>query len=314
MVSLFLRDTDPHVVDPWFWANTTRSIIEVQSSLNSSIRQLLLQAYCAFNTFNDNTVYIVFICGVYFSLFKFTRPGYLQPLPEVVEPGSSSKRRRLDNQHGEYHETLKKLKSVKDISNSRLSDMVPLECVEVVYHCLPVFENIRDPQIHLSDGFRQALRDCLAGIKLQPCSLFELQTVQFSQAESGLVRSPGNLTVICIDLSTQNTGIWAFTSWYEAAKEMNRTPPRKSERRSVYDESSPIVHQRTGEVIPERSPESRFVFKGGKIDVQPRMSLGRRVKSNSNKPVDGSDTGRDSNSGAKEEGEGEGGTRDGVAK
>lgn len=200
-------------MDPWFWADVDKSNDAVQNAFNFSIRQLLLQAYCAFNAFDGDTVYIIFICGVYFSLFRFTRPGYLLPFPEeeMVEAGPSSKKRRLDDQHEEHqheenqheehrheehHNVLKKFKRATDIKNPQLSQMLPLNCVEVVYHGVPVFEDIRAPKVHLSDGFRQALRDCLAGIDLQPCSLFELQTVQFSQGEK--VRSPGDLPLFVL--------------------------------------------------------------------------------------------------------------------
>ena len=287
----------------------------MQSALNSNIRQLLLQAYCAFNVCDDDTIYITFICGVYFSLFRFTRPTYLQPFAEeVVEPGPSPKKCKLDYQHGEFHNVLRKLKRVQDITNPQLSNMLPLECVEVVCHSVPVFEDIRAPQVHLSDGFRQALRDCLAGIDFQPCSLFELQTVQFSQGEGGLVRSLGNVVIACADSLTQRNGVRALTSWYDAARGADQTPPRRTNQKSVYDESSPIVHQRTGEVIPGPSPGTQFTFKGGKINVKPRKMPARQVKTDPNNVTDSSDAERDSGDEAQEEGRNEGETKEGIAK
>ena len=174
-------------------------------ALKASIRQLILQAYCAFNVFEKKTIYIMFICGTFFSLFRFTRPENLHPLPEEFsEPGPSSKKRKLDDKSAEYRNALTRLSTVKETSDSQLSHTIPMDCVEVIYHVVPVFVDLRARQLHLSDGFRQALCQCLDGIDLQPCSLFDLQTAQFSREDIGgqLVCPPGNMSVTFADSLT----------------------------------------------------------------------------------------------------------------
>ena len=180
---------NPNVLEAgqWFWADDRKGLIGMRAALKSSIRQLILQAYCAFNIFEKKTISIMFICGPFFSLFRFTRPENLRPLPDgVAEPGPSSKKRKLDDQFAEYRNTLTKLSTVKDTTNSQLSYMIPIDCVEVAYHAVPVFVDLRARHVHLSDGFRQALRECLDGIDLQPCSLFDLQAAQFPREDMSL--------------------------------------------------------------------------------------------------------------------------------
>ena len=200
----FRRNPDMHGAGQWFWAGD-KAHAAARLALRSSIRQLILQAYCAFNTFEKRTIPIMLICGTLFSLFKFTRPENLHPLPvEFVDPGPSSKKRKHNDQLAEYRNVLTKLSTVKDTSNSQLSDIIPINCVEVVYYAVPVFVDLRAQQAHLSDGFRQALRECLDGIDLQPCSLFDLQAAQYPGEGMGLelVRPPGDATVDFVDLLT----------------------------------------------------------------------------------------------------------------
>ena len=83
----------------------------------------------------------------------------------------------------EYRDALTKLTTAKATTDSQLSDVIPLDCVEIVYFAMPVFVDLRAQHAYLSDGFRQAPHECLDGIHLQPCLLFDLQAAQFSQED-----------------------------------------------------------------------------------------------------------------------------------
>lgn len=255
-------------------------------TLRSSIRQLILQAYCAFNTFEKQSISIMFICGTLFSLFKFTRPKKFPSLSGVpAEPGPSSKKRKLDDQLAEHRDPLTKLTTAKATTDSQLSDVIPLDCVEVVYHAVPVFVDLRAQHAYLSDGFRQALRECLDGIDLQPCSLFDLQTAQFSpeDARTRLVCLLGDdILIASVDPFLQYDATEILATWYEEARAIpggvSQTPSRKSEKSSPYDETSPIRHPRTGEVIPEAESSPGFKYQGRVTELDPRKPIPRKGK------------------------------------
>ena len=223
----------------------------------------------------------MFICGTFFSLFRLTRPENLPRLPEeFTEPGPSSKKRKLDDQSAEYRNVLARLSTAKGTSDSQLSNMIPMGYIEVVYHAVPVFVNLRARQVHLSDGFRQALRQCLDGIDLQPCSLFDLQTAQFLREDAGdeVVCPSSNMSVSFFDLLTQDEATKLLAQWYKNAtvSDSPQTPSRKSEKKSPYDETSPLYNPRTGKIIPEM--DSSPGYKGRDVDVEPRTLIPRKGK------------------------------------
>ena len=74
-----------------------------------SIRQLLLQAFCGWHVFDQPSIYLKFVCGIYFTLIKFTRPHQLYPLPirGCAVPTGETKVRGPSSQHfynKGYHE------------------------------------------------------------------------------------------------------------------------------------------------------------------------------------------------------------------
>ena len=147
---------------------------------------MLLQAYCAFNVYNQREVFVMLVPGVYFTLLKFKRPEDFEPLARAS--GASNKKRKLGAE--EFATTGKpKCWAAKEISNSQLAKLIPLEYVEVMYHSAPVFEDIQARDVRLSDAFRQALRERLDDTTLQPCSLFDLHSAQYAPMDKDVVRS-----------------------------------------------------------------------------------------------------------------------------
>ena len=291
-ITSFRCHSDMHEQDQWFWADRKKGPAAMGVVLRSSIRQLILQAYCAFNAFEKQTISIMFICGARFSLFRFTRPKKSPPLPEVsTELGPPSKKQNADDQWAEYRDALTKLTTANATTNSQLSDAIPLNCVEVAYHAVPVFADLRAQHAHLSDGFRQALRECLDGINLQPCSLFDLQAAQFSREDirSDLVCLLASDTpATFVDPFVQHEATAMLTEWYAGVNvnhsDVFRTPSRKSEKSSPYDETSPIRHPRTGAIIPETESSPEFKYKGRNTEIEPRTSIPRKVKHSSGPP------------------------------
>ena len=50
-------------------------------------------------------------------------------------------------------------------------------------------DNVNAGELHLSDPFRQALREQLVDVKFQPCSLFDLHTAQYVPGDDDIVRA-----------------------------------------------------------------------------------------------------------------------------
>ena len=159
----------------------------VGENLTHHIRQLLLQAYCTFSAYNQHEVFIMLVSGVYFTLFKFTRPETFETLPQA--PAASRKKRKLEAEEVADGTNEPSCQVAKEISNSKLMDMIPLEYVDVVYPRAPVFSDINAGELHLSDPFRQALHERLVDVNFQPCSLFDLHTAQYVPEDLGIVRS-----------------------------------------------------------------------------------------------------------------------------
>ena len=117
-----------------------------------SIRQLLLQAYSAFNVYAQHELFIMFISGTDFTLFKFHRPQHLGLVPQ--EPKSLNKKQKLrvkGTADGEAES-----QSAKEINDTALTTLIPLEYIEVVDHGVPVFESTkpgRGPGLFLSNTF-----------------------------------------------------------------------------------------------------------------------------------------------------------------
>ena len=143
-------------------------------TISSNLRQLLLQAYCTFEAYGDSEVYIMFIVGIYFTLFKFNRPEDFKPLPQDPRP----KRQKFGT--GDSSTGKPKWKAAKHISDSQLAKLIPPECISVFYPQAPVFVNARDWDLQLSDAFRLALNDRLNEVEFQPCSLFDVQGAQYT--------------------------------------------------------------------------------------------------------------------------------------
>lgn len=77
----------------------------------------------------------------------------------------------------------------KEISDSQLACLIPFECVKVIYHEAPVFEDVKAEELCLSNAFRQALHEQLSDVDFQPCSLFDLHTAQYMPQGNQIVRS-----------------------------------------------------------------------------------------------------------------------------
>ena len=158
-------------------------ILDRHVSLN--LRRLLLQAYCTFSVYNQDEVFIMLISGVYFTLLKFERPEGFKPFPQA--PDTSNKKRKLEAEESITGKP--KRRAAKEITNSQLASMIPSECIEVIYHSAPVFDDIEARDLRLSDAFRQALRERLDDVGFQPCSLFDLRSAQYVPNDGKLVRS-----------------------------------------------------------------------------------------------------------------------------
>ena len=79
-------------------------------------------------------------------------------------------------------------RAANEITNFQLTNIIPLEYIEVMYHGAPVFDNVEAEELHLSDAFHQALCERLGDVNFQPCSLFDLHTAQYVPEDVILVR------------------------------------------------------------------------------------------------------------------------------
>lgn len=177
MTSQALRfGADFYSANGWFWTDRDDACNRANKIIASSVRQLLLQAYCAFQTYDEDEVHIMLIVGIYFTLFKFSRPDHFEPLLEESDP--EPKRQKFET--GDSRTGKPKWKGAKSIDDSKLSDLIPLECISVLYPNAPVFIDPRDWDLQLSDAFRMALNDRLNEAKFQPCSLFDVRGAQYA--------------------------------------------------------------------------------------------------------------------------------------
>jgi len=174
------------------WNEAADLELAVDAALSLNLRQLLLQAYCTFSVYGQHEVFIMLVSGIYFTMLKFKRPEDFKPLPQG--PNTSNKKRKLapgepgiPGESGEPATGEPECKAANQISNTKLASLIPLEYVEVIYYGAPVFDGIQARDIGLSDAFRQALRERLDDITLQPCSLFDLRSAQYMPIELNLV-------------------------------------------------------------------------------------------------------------------------------
>jgi len=122
--------------------------------------------------------------GAYFTMLKFKQPKDFKPL--LQGSNISNKKRKLGAEESDIGEP--EYRAAVEINDTQLAALIPLECVEVVYHGAPVFDDIQARDLRLSDAFRQALRERLDDVDFQPCSLFDLRSAQYVPGDSDLVR------------------------------------------------------------------------------------------------------------------------------
>ena len=132
------------------------------------------------------------IVGIYFTLFRFSRPDNLEPLPQESDP--RHKRQKFET--GDSRTGKPKWKAAKHIDDSRLADLIPPKYISVFYPNAPVFANARDWDLQLSDAFRLALNDRLNEVKFQPCSLFDVRGAQYTPNTEYLVRPLNNSAIV----------------------------------------------------------------------------------------------------------------------
>ena len=167
------------------WIDQIKLLWAVEDAIYANIRQLLLQAYCAFGAYKQPEVFIMLVPGVYFTLLKFRRPNFFEPLSQA--PAASSKKRKLV-EVGETDSERPECQAAREMSNSQLIDLIPLEFIEVIHHGAPVFADVKAQELHLSDAFRHTLHMQLDDVDFQPCSLFDLHTAQHMPGDRGQVR------------------------------------------------------------------------------------------------------------------------------
>ena len=164
-----LMFTDTLVERQLQFTDSGESSVASISTFARTIRQLLLQAFCCWHVFNQPSVYLKFICGVYFTLIKFTRPHQLSPLP-ILAATTGEKRK--------YDELVNTISAIKNISNAEIAQWVPEDSVEVIYWNKLVSDNPGNPELHLSAPFRSGLRLCLEGASSQPSDVFDVIELQ----------------------------------------------------------------------------------------------------------------------------------------
>ena len=165
------------------WTDEINLPLVLDRLISPNLQQSLLQAYCTFSVYSQHKVFIMLISGVYFTLFKFKRPEGFESLPQT--PDTSNKKQKLEAEESSTGKP--KCWAAKEISNSKLASLIPLEYVEVIYHNAPVFDDIQAQDLRLSDAFRQALRERLDDFNFQPCSLFDLRSAQYVLSNKDLV-------------------------------------------------------------------------------------------------------------------------------
>jgi hypothetical protein len=139
------------------------------STFGRTIRQLLLQAFCGWHVFTQPSVHLKFMCGIYFTLIKFTQPCQLRPLP--TRAAATGEKRK-------YDELVNTISAVKDISNAEIAQWVPEDSLEVIYWNKLVSDDLGSPELHLSTSFHSGLKLCLEGTDSQPSDVLDLMEVQ----------------------------------------------------------------------------------------------------------------------------------------
>ena len=166
------------------WNDTERFTWALNLAISQNFHQLLLQAYSTFSVYNQREVFIMLVPGAYFTMLKFKQPKDFKPLPQG--PDTSNKKRKLRPEESGAGEP--KYRAAVKINEAQLIALIPPECVEVIYHGAPVFDDIQARELRLSDAFRQALRERLDDVDFQPCSLFDLHSAQYVPGDRDLVR------------------------------------------------------------------------------------------------------------------------------
>lgn len=144
-------------------------------TFGKSIRQLLVQAFCGWHVFNQPHINLKFICGIYFTLIRFTRPSQLHPLPALTV--STGEKRK-------YDDLVNTVSTTKDIPSSDIAQWVPRQSVEVIYWKEVVTDDPRNPELHLSASYRSCFKFCLKGTDSQPSGLFDVTEAEVGSESS----------------------------------------------------------------------------------------------------------------------------------
>ena len=200
------------------------------------------------------------IPGVHFTLFKFQRPDLFEPLPQV--PTTLNKKRKLEvaeeTTDTETSAEKPKCRSTNETTNSQLTDLIPLENIEVIYHCAPVFEDYTTRELRLSDAFRQALHEQLVDVNFQPCSLFDLETAQYRPEDGYKVRLV-NYRLSDNHKIFQNDAVCSLYRWYsniQTGGHVLKTPERSYHpyiESPVGGKETPLSPEYQGKVLPKVS-------------------------------------------------------------
>lgn len=231
--------------------------------ISSNFRQLLLQAYCTLETYGDNEVHIMLIVGIYFTLFKFNRPGDSKPIPQ--EPGP--KRQKFGT--GDSSTGQPKRRTAKDIDDSELAKLIPPECTSVLFPNAPVFVDAQDWDLQLSDAFRLALNGRLDKVSFQPCSLFDLRGAQYTPDIIDSVRPSNTFSLLVTRRFPQSLVEKAIANWYATAETEGGPKTPKPVRPNGFYYESPVG--------AEESPETPG-YKGRAVTIGIRQSLPRAAK------------------------------------
>ena len=222
------------VAQPLPFIVSTETDIAFSAIFDKNIRQLLLQAFCAWHVYNQPHINLNFICGIYFALIKFTRPPSLHPLPTL--PASTGEKRK-------HNDLINTISSVEDVQDFYLSQWVPRDSIEVVYWREAVTDNPRSQEFHFSVPFRRSLKLCLEGADSQPSGLFDVIEAEVCSSYKSHPSKHNTFAQLeGTPVSGADFGTEIISSWYLDA-ERPRTPARTSSppegSASLEDTSSP---------------------------------------------------------------------------
>lgn len=128
-----------------FDASLTSTLALVNSSAN--ITQILAQGFCALNAYpHQDTVHLIFVVGIYFTHFTFTRPadGQLPDVPDNIKTGTAADKKKY------IEDNIKRL--------------LPFSSIRVLAASVCVFDAvdvISPDNLRLSTKFLTALYQCL---------------------------------------------------------------------------------------------------------------------------------------------------------